>query len=127
MNLHRSFLRALLFVKSVHYVNTAQIDPDDLYVDNYRLCVHERKLLAICMMSGTVTESFLIAACESGPRHAPYSIHKISITPLEQDMQHDVSVWGLLFQFHIAAGMMTPMGFGFATWGEGKGESWRSG
>ena len=78
-------------------------------------------------MSGTVTESFLVAACESGPRHAPYSIHKISIALLEQDMHHDVSVWGLLFQFHIAAGMMTPMGFGFATWGEGKGESWRSG
>jgi len=75
----------------------------------------------ICMMSGTVTESFLIAACESGPHHAPYLIHNISIALLEQDMWCDVSVWGLLFQFHIAAGMMTPMGFGFSTQGEGKG------
>ena len=127
MGLHRSFLRGLLFVKSAHYINTARINPDDLYVDNYRLRVREGRSLAVCVMSGTVTESFLVAACESGPRHAPYSIHKISIAPLEQDMRRDVSVWGLLFQFHIAAGMMTPMGFGFATRGEGKGESWRSG
>lgn len=47
---HRSFLQALLFVKSMHYVNTAQINPNYLYVDNYCLHVHERKLLAICIM-----------------------------------------------------------------------------
>ena len=72
-------------------------------------------------------ESFLLSPCESGPHHAPYSIHKVSIAPLEQDMRRDMSLWGLVFQFHVIAGMMTPMGFGFATRGEGKGDQWKTG
>jgi hypothetical protein len=38
-----------------------------------------------------------------------------------------MSLWGLVFQFHVIAGMMTPMGFGFATRGEGKGDQWKTG
>lgn len=37
-----------------------------------------------------------------------------------------MSLWGLVFQFHVIAGMMTPMGFGFATYGEGKGDQWKT-
>lgn len=78
-------------------------------------------------MTGTVTESYLLAPCESGLHHAPYSIHKISIAPLDQDMQCDMAMWGLLFQFQVAAGMMSPLGFAFATHGEGKGNGWKTG
>lgn len=83
----QAFLKVLLFVHSGQFVNTARVDPAELYVDNYRLRVRKNKSLAVCIMSGTVTESFLLSPCESGPRHAPYSIHKVSIAPLEQDMR----------------------------------------
>lgn len=124
---NRLFLRALRFVKSDFYVNTARIDPADLYVESSRLRVHEKKNLAIGIMTGTVTESFLVRSAEAGPRNAPYAIHKITIAPLEQDFRRDVSVWGMLFKFHTAAGTISRYGFSFATRGEGKGDGWKRG
>lgn len=80
--------------------------------------------MAICIMSGTLTESYLIDSCEAGPRHTPYPIHKVTIAPFEQEMRRDASVWGMLFDFRIITGMMSPAGFGFATQGEGKGDGY---
>ena len=124
---NRAFLKALLFVKSGYYVNTARVDLALLSVEGSRLRVHDKKSLAICIMTGTLTESFIVDSCETGPRHAPYPIHKVSIAPLDQDWRRDVSVWGLLFNFRIISGMLTESGFGFATRGEGKGDGWKNG
>ena len=122
----RAFLKALTFRQSGQHVNTARIDPALLYVENSRLRVKDKKSLAVCIMTGTLTESFLVAPCEAGPRHTPYSIHKVTIAPLEQEMRRDSSVWGMLFDFHVITGMISPAGFGFATRGEGKGDGWSS-
>lgn len=103
----------------------AHINPALLYVDGLRLRVKDRKQLAVCVMSGTLTESFVLGTTESGPRHSPYAIHKVTIAPLEQEMHRDTSMWGLLFGFHIVAGMILSLGFGFATRGEGKGNAWK--
>jgi len=84
----------------------------------------KKNLLAVGIMTGTVTESFLVASAQAGPRLSPYSIHKITIAPLEQDFRRDVSLWGMLFNFHTAAGSISPYGFSFATRGEGKGDGW---
>lgn len=123
----RAFLRALLFVKSGQFVNTARVDPALLVVENMRLRVRDKKALAVCIMTGTLTESFVVESCDAGPRNAPYPIHKVTIAPLEQDWRRDVSVWGLLFDFHVIAGMLSESGFGFATRGEGKGDGWKNG
>ena len=103
-----SFLTALLFVKSDCYINTVNINPADLYVKNSWLRVQENKMLAIGIMTGTVTESFLVATAQAGPHHSPYPIHKISIAPLEQDFCWDVSIWGMMFKFNAAAGTISP-------------------
>ena len=84
---YRTFLRALHFVKSAQYINTARMDPALLYIDNLHLWVKDSKALAMCIMSGTVTKSYLLDSCEASPRHAPYQVHKVSIAPLEQDMR----------------------------------------
>lgn len=123
----RSFLKAVLFVSYKQYVNTARIDPALLSVENSRLRIASTKNLAICLMTGTVTESFITAPCESGPRSSPYNIHKVTIAPLEQDLRRDMSVWGLLFGFHVIAGAMSHLGLSFATRGEGRGDSWKTG
>ncbi|KAF8811289.1 hypothetical protein BYT27DRAFT_7208705 [Phlegmacium glaucopus] len=81
----RAFLRALLFVRSGQYVNTARIDPALLIVENSRLRIRDKKGLAICIMTGTLTESFVIDSC-----------------------------------------MLSELGFGFATRGEGKGDGWKN-
>ena len=123
----RSFLKALMFCQSGQYINTARIDPALLYVENSRLRIKDKKSLAVCVMTGTCTESYLVGSSEAGPRHSPYSIHKITVAPLEQEMRRDASVWGKLFDFHTITGMMSPAGFGFATRGEGKGDGWNNG
>jgi hypothetical protein len=123
----RSFLKALTFCQSNQYINTARIDPALLYVENSRLRIKDKKCLAVCIMSGTLTESYLVASSEAGPRHSPYPIHKVTIAPLEQEMRRDASVWGNLFDFRVITGMMSPAGFAFATRGEGKGDGWSNG
>jgi hypothetical protein len=123
----RCFLKALTFCQSNQYINTARIDPALLYVENSRLRVKEKKSLAICIMTGTLTESYLIASSEAGPRHSPYSIHKVTVAPLEQEMRRDASVWGMLFDFQVITGMLSQAGFAFATRGEGKGDGWSNG
>lgn len=116
-----------MFVGYKQFVNTARIDPALLYVESSRLRITGTKNLAVCLMTGTLTESFVIEACESGPRSSPYNIHKVTIAPLEQDLRRDMSVWGLLFGFHLIAGAMSPMGLSFATRGEGRGDGWKTG
>jgi hypothetical protein len=123
----RSFLKALTFCQSNQYINTARIDPALLYVENSRLCIKDKKCLAVCIMTGTLTESYLVASSEAGPRHSPYPIHKVTIAPLEQEMRRDASVWGKLFDFRVITGMMSPAGFAFTTRGEGKGDGWSNG
>jgi hypothetical protein len=54
----RSFLRALTFCRSSQYINTARIDPALLYVENSRLRIKDKKTLAVCVMTGTLTERF---------------------------------------------------------------------
>ena len=75
----------MLFALSRVDFYTACIDPTDLYVENSCLSINEKKLLAIFIMTGTITESFLVATAQAGPRNSPYSIHKVTIAPLEQD------------------------------------------
>ena len=123
----RAFVRALLFVRSGQFVNTARVNPALLVVENSRLRLRDKKVLAICIMTGTLTESFVVESCDAGPRHAPYPIHKVTIAPLEQDWRRDASVWGMLFDFHVIVGMLSEYGFGFATRGEGKGDGWKNG
>ena len=114
-------MKALLFTKCGSYVNTARVNPSLLSVANNRLRVADDRSMALCIMTGTVTESFLIASAESGPPHSPYAIHKVTIAPFEQDFRQDIAAWGLLFKFEIISGMLSPAGFSFATRGEGKG------
>ena len=107
----RSFVKALTFCQSGQYVNTARVDPALLYVENTCLRIKDKRTLAICVMTGTLTESYLIEAAEAGPN----LIHKVTIAPLEQEMRRDASLWGELFDFHVITGMMSSSGFGFAT------------
>ena len=96
-------------------------------VENSRLRIRDNKSMAICIMTGTLTESFIIESSEAGPRSSPYPIHKVTIAPLQQDWRRDVSVWGHLFDFQRISGMLSDCGFGFATRGQGKGDGWKNG
>ena len=108
------------------YVNTARVDPDLLHVVNTCLHIIKPKAMALCVMTGTVTECYLITSTEGGPPQVPYPIHKISIAPFKQDFRWDTAVWGKLFDFHVVLGMISPARFSFTTRGEGKGDLWQA-
>jgi hypothetical protein len=99
------------------------VDPKHLYADNHRLKNADGKTLTIGIMTGTTTESFLLSPCEGGPRHSPWNMHKITIAPFTQEMRRDTSLWGLVLDFHIIAGLTTSLGFTFSTRAEGRGDS----
>ena len=107
-------------------MNTTRSEPELLCVVNNRLCVDDTGAMALCIMTGTVTESFLVASIDAGPPNATYPIYKLTIAPFEQEFRCDNAVWGLKFKFHVISGSISPAGFSFVTRGEGKGESWRS-
>lgn len=122
----RLILRALLFTKCGSYVNTARVNPSVLRVFNDRLRIDDTRAMASCIMTGTVTESFLVESAEAGPAHSLFPIHKLSIAPFEQDFRQDTAVWGLKFEFLVMPGTISPAGFSFTTRRAGKGEPWRS-
>jgi hypothetical protein len=125
----RGLLKALAFTQSGVYVNTARVDPSKLYIDNQRLYLSDKKCLAVGLMTGTVTESFLVASTEAGRRSAQFQVHKLTIAPFEQEWRRDASMWGLLFKFtetSVIYGTNSSQGFSFTTRGEGKGDSSRS-
>ncbi|KAH9967620.1 hypothetical protein BGW80DRAFT_1462138 [Lactifluus volemus] len=121
----KTIIKALRFVKCGSYVNTARVDPKILSVVNNRLRIADTKSMALCVMTGTVTESYLVGSAEAGPPHSPYAIHKVTIAPFEQDFRRDTALWGLLFDFHVIYGTTSQAGFGFTTRGEGRGDGWR--
>lgn len=74
-------------------------------------------------MTGTTTESFLLTGVDGGPRHNPWTEHRITIAPFTQDMHRDVSTWGLTLGFHVIGGLANTLGFSFTTRAEGRGDS----
>lgn len=110
-------------MKSGQYVNTARVDAKHLYSDNQRLKNLDSKKLTVGIMTGTTTESFLFTGADGGPRHNPWTEHRITIAPFTQDMRRDVSTWGLILNFHVIGGLANSLGFSFTTRAEGKGDA----
>jgi hypothetical protein len=110
-----------MFVKSGQYMNLAQADPKDLYVEECCIKNLDGKKLSISVMTGTVTESFLFTPVEGGPDYDLWILHRITITPFTQDIRRETSLWGLLLGFKLIRGLTGPCGFSFMTQGERHG------
>ena len=120
---HRWILKAPMFTQSGVYVNTSHVDPAQLYINNQCLYLSDKKCLAVGIMTGTVTESFLVDSAEAGHHTSLFQVHKVTIAPFKQDWRCDASLWGLLFKFSIVSGASLQQGFSFSTCGKGKGDT----
>lgn len=82
--------------------------------------------LAISIMTGVVSESFLVTSGMGGQCANLWMLHKITIAPFTQDMRQDNSLWGHLLNFHVIPKLSHELGFSFTTHGEdigsGRGE-----
>jgi hypothetical protein len=111
----RQLLKALAFSHSGQYLNTARIDPKQVYAEEGRLKIVSTRQLAIHVMTGYVAESFLVTPGTAGPSLNPWTVHKITIAPFTQDMRRDTSFWGMLLDFHVISSSSGPLGFTFTT------------
>jgi hypothetical protein len=91
------------------------IKPSKLKVDAGRVKLKGNENFAVGIMLGVVTEYALIEDMVLGPPISPYIVHKVSIIPFTQEMWHDTSVWGRLFNFNVIAGAISDMGISFST------------
>ena len=118
-------LRGLMFVRSGRHVNTSRIDPTELFVDGESdtpgktaigvMRLRDSKEIAVRIMLGMSTECALVEHTLIGGSTSPMMIHRITIAPFKQEMWHDTSVWGQLFEFDVIPGSVLEFGFSFST------------
>jgi hypothetical protein len=111
----RQLLKALAFSHSGQYLNTARVDPKQVYAEDSQLKIVSTRQLAIHVMTGYLAKSFLVTPGAAGPSLNPWTVHKVTIAPFTQDMRRDTSFWGMLLDFHVIASTSGPLGFTFTT------------
>jgi hypothetical protein len=111
----RQLLKALVFSHSGQYLNTAHVDPKQVYAEDGQLKIMSTWQLTIHVMTGYLAESFLVMPGAAGPSLNPWTVHKVMIAPFTQDMRQDTSFCGMLLDFHIIASTSSLLGFTFTT------------
>lgn len=104
-------LDGLVFIKSGFFVNTSRVHPNSLIVELCRLKIAGTSHHAVGIMSDTITECFLLNEIVGGS----VTVHKVMITPFEQEMQRDLSLLGKLFNFQVVTGSVSHYGISFLT------------
>jgi hypothetical protein len=92
------------------------VNPDVLVVEAGTMKMAGTKSMAVGIMLGVVSECFIAEAVMAGSSLSPYAVHRVSIVPFPQEMRHDTSVWGKVFQFFDMVGPVNnSIGISFST------------
>ena len=84
-NSHSRLIRALLFTKSGFFVNPVHADLDMFVSEFGHLKIKEPSSIAMCIMTGIVTECAIISEGCMGRPDNEKAVHKISIAPFRQE------------------------------------------
>jgi hypothetical protein len=113
--LHSRLLRALLFTKSGIFVNPARAAPDVFVAEYGRLKLKEPSSVAVCIMTGIVTDCAIISeGCTGGPDNEK-TVHKISLAPFRQEFRRDTTMWGKVLNFDNLSCAISTEGLSFTT------------
>lgn len=108
-------IRALLFTKSGIFVNSARACPDVFIAEYGRLKLKEPSSIAVCIMTGIVTDCAIISeACTGGPDNEK-PVHKISLAPFRQEFRRDTTMWGKILNFDNLSCAISTEGLSFTT------------
>ena len=108
-------VRALLFTKSGFFVNPARAAPDVFIAEHGRLKLKEPSSVAVCIMTGIVTDCAIISeGCTGGPDNEKV-VHKISIAPFRQEFRRDTTMWGKILNFDSLSCAISTEGLSFTT------------
>ena len=108
-------VRALLFKKSGIFVNPARAAPDVFIADYGHLKLKEPSSVAVCIMTGIVTECAIISEGSTGAPDNEKLVHKISIAPFRQEFRRDTTMWGKILNFDSLSCAISTEGISFTT------------
>ncbi|KAF8800969.1 hypothetical protein BYT27DRAFT_7245428 [Phlegmacium glaucopus] len=108
-------VRALLFTKSGFFVNPARASPNVFVADAGRLKLKEPSSVAVCIMTGIVTECAVISDGYTGGPDNEKTVHKVSLAPFRQDFRRDTTMWGKILSFDNLSCAISTEGLSFTT------------
>ena len=114
-NLHSRLIRALLFKKSGTFVNPARAAPDVFVAEHGRLKLKEPSSVAVCIMTGIVTDCAIVSEGFTGGPDNEKPVHKISIAPFRQEFRRDTTMWGKILNFDNLSCAISTEGLSFTT------------
>lgn len=80
-----------------------------------RLKLKEPSSVAVCVMTGIVTDCAIISdGCTGGPDNEK-AVHKISIAPFRQEFRRDTTMWGKVLNFDNISCAISAEGLSFTT------------
>ena len=108
-------IRALLFMKSGYFVNPARVAPHVFVAEFGRLKLADPSSMAMCIMTGIVTDCSIVSeGCTGGPDNEK-TVHKISIAPFRQEFRRDTTMWGKVLNFDNISCAISTEGISFTT------------
>lgn len=111
----RLLLQDLLFTRSGFFVNPARASPDLFVEEGGRLKLKDPLSMAVCLMTGIVTECCIVSEGMSGPPDSAKPVHKVCIAPFRQEFRRDTTVWGRVLGFYTISCAVSEEGIAFTT------------
>ena len=108
-------IRALLFTKSGMFVNPARVSPDVFVAEFGRLKLQELSSVAVCIMTGIVTDCAIVSDGYTGGPDNEKTVHKISLAPFRQEFRRDTTMWGKILNFDSLSCAISTEGLSFTT------------
>jgi hypothetical protein len=108
-------VRALLFTKSGVFVNPARAAPDVFFAEHGRLKLKDPASVAVCVMTGIVTDCAILSEGFTGGPDNEKAVHKISIAPFRQEFRRDTTMWGKILNFDNISCAVSTEGLSFTT------------
>ena len=108
-------VRALLFTKSGMFVNPARVNPDVLVSDFGRLKIKEHSSIAVCIMTGIITDCAIVSEGFTGGPDNEKAVHKVTLAPFRQDFRRDTTMWGKVLNFDNLSCAISTDGLSFTT------------
>ena len=89
--------------------------PEVFVAEFGRLKLKEPSSIAVCLMTGIVTECAIVSeGCTGGPDNEK-AVHKISLAPFRQEFRRDTTMWGKILTFDNISCAISADGLSFTT------------
>jgi hypothetical protein len=97
------------------FVNPARVSPDVFVAEFGRLKLQEPSSMAVCIMTGIVTDCAIVSEGYTGGPDNEKTVHKISLAPFRQEFRRDTTMWGKILNFDNLSCAISTEGLSFTT------------